>query len=76
MAKKENQTQKLFKELKNKDYQATIILGMLPSGDVEVTPSHPNFAVMTWVIDRAKHNLNLVQDHLMNKKPEEKGEGA
>lgn len=73
MAKKElNQTQKLFRDLKAKNYQVTMILGMLPDGNVEITPSHPNFAIMSWVLERAQHNLNLVQDHTINNKQEVK----
>lgn len=77
MAKKElNQTQKLFRDLKAKNYQVTIILGMLPDGNVEITPSHPNFAIMSWVLERAQHNLNLVQDHSINNKQEVKEVGS
>lgn len=77
MAKKElNQTQQLFKDLKAKNYQVTMILGMLPDGNVEITPSHPNFAIMSWVLGRAQHNLNLVQDHTINNKQEVKEVGS
>ena len=77
MAKKElNQTQQLFKDLKAKYYQVTMILGMLPDGNVEITPSHPNFAIMSWVLERAQHNLNLVQDHTINNKQEVKEVGS
>ena len=72
MAKKElNQTQQLFKDLKAKNYQVTMILGMLPDGNVEITPSHVNFAVMTWILDRAKHNINLIQDNVLVQKQKE-----
>lgn len=77
MAKKElNKTQSLFKELKTKDYQVTMIVGMLPDGNVEITPSHPNFAIMSWVLERAQHNLNIVQDHTINNKQEVKEVGS
>ena len=77
MAKKElNQTQKLFRDLKAKNYQVTMTLGMLPDGNVEITPSHPNFAIMSWVLERAQHNLNLVQDHTINNKQEVKEVGS
>jgi len=77
LAKKElNQTQQLFKDLKAKNYQVTMILGMLPDGNVEITPSHPNFAIMSWVLERAQHNLNLVQDHTINNKQEVKEVGS
>jgi len=77
LAKKElNKTQSLFKELKTKDYQVTMIVGMLTDGNVEITPSHPNFAIMSWVLERAQHNLNLVQDHTINNKQEVKEVGS
>lgn len=77
MAKKElNQTQQLFKDLKAKDYQVTMILGMLPDGNVEITPSHPNFAIMSWVLERAQHNLNLVQDHSIHSNKQEVKQGV
>lgn len=77
MAKKElNQTQKLFRDLKTKDYQVTMIVGMLPDGNVEITPSHPNFAIMSWVLGRAQHNLNLVQDHSIHSNKQEVKQGV
>ena len=53
-----------------------MILGMLPDGNVEITPSHPNFAIMSWVLGRAQHNLNLVQDHSIHSNKQEVKQGV
>lgn len=59
-----NKTQQVFKDLKKKDYAVTLVLGVTPENDIEITPSHSNFAIMSWILDRANFKLNVIQEQI------------
>lgn len=61
MVKELNKTQQIFKDLKKKDYSALLVVGVNADGDVEVTPSVNNFAVIQWLLSKAEFQMNLVQ---------------
>ena len=78
MTKEVNKTQQIFKDLKKKNYSALLVIGINPDGDVEVTPSVNNFAVIHWLLSRAEFNMNLAQhNEVLNKqKPAEEQKGG